>query len=154
MKHLSQKEIKFAELYVNNIDHKPMHIIARMAGYNGNNANIAFIASKLLNPKSSPLVHELIIKLEEERKVKISNDFFGKMAKFNKLFDQVLNTAARELSYRNTHKASYLLKSVKPLLNFFSANLFIIPLSNHSSTLSSNIIVLASIISSITSTLS
>jgi len=121
VRHLTQKQIKFAELYVNNIDHKPMHIIARMAGYNGNNANIGCIASRLLNPKSSPLVHELIIKLEEERKVKISNDFFGKMAKFNKLFDQILNTAARELSYRNTHKASYLLKSVKPLLNFFSA---------------------------------
>jgi len=121
IKHLTQKQIKFAELYVNNVDHKPMHVLARMAGYNGNFVNMAGIASRLLNPKSYPLVHELIRKLEEERRSKISNDFFDKMAKFNKLFDQVLNTAARELSYRNTHKASYLLKSVKPLLNFFSA---------------------------------
>jgi len=120
-KHLTSKQIKFAELYVNNVDHKPMHVLARMAGYNGNFINMAGIASRLLNPKSYPLVHELIRKLEEERRSKISNDFFNKMAKFNKLFDQVLNAAKLELSYRNTHKASNLLKSTKPLLNFFSA---------------------------------
>ena len=121
VKHLTQKQIKFAELYVNNIDHKPMHVLARMAGYTGTHENVAFKASMLLSPRSSPLVYKLIRELEEERKVKISNDFFGKMAKFNKLFDQVLNEASRELSYRNTYRASQLLKSTKPLLNFFSA---------------------------------
>jgi hypothetical protein len=121
VRHLTQKQIKFAELYANNIDHKPVHVLARMAGYNGNNANVGCIASRLLNPRSSPLVYKLIRELEEERKVKISNDFFGKMAKFNKLFDQILTEAGRELSYKNTYRASQLLKSTKPLLNFFSA---------------------------------
>jgi len=120
-KHLTEKQIKFAELYVNNMDHKPMHVLARMAGYTGTHENVAFKASMLLSPKSNPLVHELIRKLEEDRKIKISNDFYNKMANFNKLFDQVLNAAGRELSYRNTFRASQLLKSTQPLLNFFSA---------------------------------
>jgi len=118
---LTQKQIKFVELYVNNVDHKPIHILARMAGYNGKQENVASIASRLLNPRLHPLVHSLMKELEEERRSKIANDFYGKMKEFNKLFDKILIEAGRELSYKNTYRASQLLKSTKPLLNFFSA---------------------------------
>ena len=68
---------KFAELLVFNEGHKFAYECAKEAGYEGDNASLRVIASRLQNPKYFPLVFKHIGELREEtyKKYAISFNF-------------------------------------------------------------------------------
>jgi len=84
---LTPMQRKFAELLVFNDGHKFAYECAKEAGYDGDNATLRMTASRLQNPKYSPLVVKHIGELREETYKKYAISFGGHLAELAKIRD-------------------------------------------------------------------
>jgi len=84
---LTPMQRQFAELLVFNEGHKFAYECAKEAGYEGDNASLRVIASRLQNPKYFPLVFKHIGELREETYKKYAISFGGHLAELAKIRD-------------------------------------------------------------------
>ena len=78
---------KFAELLIFNEGHKYAYECAKEAGYEGDNASLRVIASRLQNPKYFPLVFKHIGELREENYKKHNISFGGHLTELAHIRD-------------------------------------------------------------------
>ena len=84
---LTPMQRQFAELLVFQEGHKYAYECAKEAGYEGDNASLRVIASRLQNPKYFPLVFKHIGELREETYKKYGISFGGHLAELAKIRD-------------------------------------------------------------------
>jgi len=84
---LTPMQRQFAELLVFQEGHKYAYECAKEAGYEGDNASLRVIASRLQNPKYFPLVFKHIGELREETYKKYAISFGGHLAELAKIRD-------------------------------------------------------------------
>jgi len=84
---LTLMQRQFAELLVFQEGHKFAYECAKEAGYEGDNASLRVIASRLQNPKYFPLVFKHIGELREETYKKYAISFGGHLAELAKIRD-------------------------------------------------------------------
>ena len=84
---LTPMQRQFAELLVFQEGHKFAYECAKEAGYEGDNASLRVVASRLQNPKYFPLVFKHIGELREETYKKYGISFGGHLAELAKIRD-------------------------------------------------------------------
>jgi len=89
---LTPMQRQFAELLVFQEGHKYAYECAKEAGYEGDNASLRVIASRLQNPKYFPLVFKHIGELREENYKKHNISFGGHLTELAKIRDEAIKS--------------------------------------------------------------